>query len=75
MTDPGRRLRGVSGSEFGMRGVLNDSTRLYLEVILTAFPPDYLPNPLEPGGFSHKGYGDLSSVVGLGSLPPSLSLL
>lgn len=56
-------------------GVLNDSTRLPLEVILTAILPDYLPNPLESGGFSHKGYGDLSHVVGLKSLPPSLSPL
>lgn len=52
-----------------------DITRLYLEVTLTAIPPGYLSNPLESGGFSHKGYGDLSDVVGLGSLPPSLSPL
>lgn len=58
-----------------MGRVLNNSTRLYLEVILAAVPPDCLPNPLESGGFSHKGYGDLSDVVGLGSLTPSLSPL
>lgn len=50
-----------------MGRVLSDSSRLYLEVILTANPLDYLPIPLESGGFSHKGYGDLSNVVGLRS--------
>lgn len=50
-------------------GIVLSSTRLYLEVTVTAIPLNYLPILLESGGFSHKGYGDLSSVVGLGSLP------
>ncbi|KAL2299363.1 hypothetical protein Nmel_014018 [Mimus melanotis] len=58
--DSGRRLRDVSGSQIGMR-VLNDSTRLYPKVALTAIPLDYLPNPLESGDFSHKGYSDIRS--------------
>lgn len=46
MADPGRRLRDVLGSQFGMGKVLNDSTRLYLEVVLTAIPLDYRPQSL-----------------------------
>ncbi|NWX23120.1 A33 protein, partial [Aegotheles bennettii] len=53
--DSGRSQRDVSGFESGMERVLNDSTGLYLEVILTAIPLDYPLNPLESGGFSHKG--------------------
>lgn len=56
MADPGRRMRDVSASAYGMGRVLNDRNRLYLEVDLTGIPPDYLPNPLESKDFSHKGY-------------------
>lgn len=56
-----------------MERVLNDNTRLYLEVTLSASPLDYLH--LESRGFSRKGCGGLSEVVGLRSLHPSLQPL
>ncbi|NWT21374.1 A33 protein, partial [Vireo altiloquus] len=46
LAGPGRRMRDVSGSEIGDGRVLNDSTRLYMEVVLTAISVDELPNPL-----------------------------
>lgn len=73
LADTGRRMRDAPTSDYGVERVLNDRNRLYLEVDLTGIPPDYLPNLLESEGFSHKGYSDLSDVVGLRSLTPSLS--
>lgn len=39
--------------------ILNDSTGLYPILVLTAIPLNYLPNPLESGDLSHKGYSDI----------------
>ncbi|NXP90240.1 NF7O factor, partial [Passerina amoena] len=55
-------------------GVLNDSTRLYPKVILTAIPLDYLPNPLESGDFSHKGYTPAPLTFDPESAHPNLVL-
>lgn len=73
MADTVRKMRDVPTSDYGMGRVINDRNRLYLEADLADIPPDYLPNPLESKGFSHKGYSDLSDVMGLRSLTPSLS--